>query len=154
MKKFIAVFVAISSISIAALAFLPGPQNTLIEKIFVEPTYNSLSGREGSDGEILVVKIDDTTQAHPQIGLEDADVVYIEQVEGGLTRLAAVFSSVIPQLSFCPTGGIGLANYKDFLALPNVACVGGSWIAPAKLIDEGNWEEIKKLASNVNMENK
>jgi len=58
---------------------------------------NVLSGRDGSNGPVLVVKIDDTTQAHPQIGLEDADVVYIEQVEGGLTRLAAVFSSVIPQ---------------------------------------------------------
>ena len=58
---------------------------------------NQLSGREGSNGPVLVVKIDDTTQAHPQIGLEDADIVYIEQVEGGLTRLAAVFSSVIPQ---------------------------------------------------------
>jgi hypothetical protein len=58
---------------------------------------NVLSGREGLNGPVLVVKIDDTTQAHPQIGLEDADIVYIEQVEGGLTRLAAVFSSVIPQ---------------------------------------------------------
>jgi hypothetical protein len=58
---------------------------------------NSLSGREGANGPVLVVKIDDTTQAHPQIGLEDAELVYIEQVEGGLTRLAAVFSSVIPQ---------------------------------------------------------
>jgi hypothetical protein len=58
---------------------------------------NHLSGREGSNGPVLVVKIDDTTQAHPQIGLEDADIVYIEQVEGGLTRLAAVFSSVVPQ---------------------------------------------------------
>jgi len=58
---------------------------------------NVLSGREGANGQVLVVKIDDTTQAHPQIGLEDADIVYIEQVEGGLTRLAAVFSSVIPE---------------------------------------------------------
>lgn len=57
---------------------------------------NVLSGREGSNGPVLVVKIDDTNAAHPQIGVEDADVVYIEQVEGGLTRLAAVFSSVIP----------------------------------------------------------
>ncbi|MSY56156.1 MAG: DUF3048 domain-containing protein, partial [Actinobacteria bacterium] len=57
---------------------------------------NLLSGRDGSNGPVLVVKIDDTNAAHPQIGLEDADVVYIEQVEGGLTRLAAVFSSVIP----------------------------------------------------------
>ena len=58
---------------------------------------NELSGREGTNGPVLVVKIDDSTQAHPQIGLEDADIVYVEQVEGGLTRLAAIFSSVIPQ---------------------------------------------------------
>ena len=98
MKKVLTVFVAIFSLSIAALAFLPGPQKSLIEKIFVEPTYNSLSGREGSDGEILVVKIDDTLSARPQIGIDRADIVYIEQVEGGLTRLAAVFSSEIPTL--------------------------------------------------------
>lgn len=59
-------------------------------------TYNSISGRVGTDGPVLVVKIDDTAQAHPQIGLDRADLVYIEEVEGGLTRLAAVFSSQIP----------------------------------------------------------
>ena len=59
--------------------------------------HNVLSGREGFNGPVLAVKIDDTNAAHPQIGLEDADVVYIEQVEGGLTRLAAIFSSVIPR---------------------------------------------------------
>ena len=57
-----------------------------------------LSGREGVDGPVLVVKIDDTPDAHPQIGLAAADLVYIEQVEGGLTRLAAVFSSQIPPI--------------------------------------------------------
>jgi hypothetical protein len=56
-----------------------------------------LSGREGIDGQILAVKIDDTSAAHPQIGLEDAEIVYIEQVEAGLTRLAAIYSTVIPQ---------------------------------------------------------
>ena len=56
-----------------------------------------LSGREGVDGQLLAVKIDDTNMAHPQIGLEDAEIVYIEQVEGGLTRLAAIFSTVIPE---------------------------------------------------------
>jgi hypothetical protein len=56
-----------------------------------------LSGREGVDGPLLAVKIDDTNMAHPQIGLEDAEIVYIEQVEGGLTRLAAIYSTVIPE---------------------------------------------------------
>ena len=60
------------------------------------PHYNALSGRVAPDGQILVVKVDDTGPAHPQMGLEDADVVYVEQVEGGLTRLAAIFSSKIP----------------------------------------------------------
>ena len=72
--------------------------NQVITNIAKEESRNSLSGRIGSDGPILVVKIDDTAAAHPQAGLEDADVVYIEQVEGGLTRLAAVFSSKIPDV--------------------------------------------------------
>jgi hypothetical protein len=68
-----------------------------VTNIFTDEKPTSLlSGREGVDGQLLAVKIDDTNMAHPQIGLEDADVVYIEQVEGGLTRLAAIFSTVIP----------------------------------------------------------
>jgi hypothetical protein len=71
---------------------------SVVSKVLPEKAMtNALSGREGINGPVLVVKIDDTTQAHPQVGLEDADIVYIEQVEGGLTRLAAIFSSVIPQ---------------------------------------------------------
>ncbi|MFM2154255.1 MAG: hypothetical protein RL382_156 [Actinomycetota bacterium] len=62
-----------------------------------EKATSVLSGREGVDGLVLAVKIDDTNAAHPQIGLEDAEIVYIEQVEAGLTRLAAIFSTVIPQ---------------------------------------------------------
>ena len=98
MKKVFTVFLAIISLAIAAVAFLPASQKSLISEIFEEPTYNSLSGREGSDGEILVVKIDDTLSARPQIGIDRADIVYIEQVEGGLTRIAAVFSSEVPTL--------------------------------------------------------
>ena len=70
----------------------------VIEKVMPEKAAtNVLSGREGINGPVLAVKIDDTNPAHPQIGIEDADVVYIEQVESGLTRLMAIFSSRIPQ---------------------------------------------------------
>ena len=48
------------------------------------------------DGPVYAVKIDNTAKAHPQRGLTKADVVYIEQVEGGVTRLAAVYSSTYP----------------------------------------------------------
>ncbi|CAB4332000.1 MAG: DUF3048 domain-containing protein [Actinobacteria bacterium] len=84
------------SLFIASLLLLTGCASVthLIPK---SVQHNVLSGREGANGPMLAVKIDDTNQAHPQIGLEDADVVYIEQVEGGLTRLAAIFSSTIPE---------------------------------------------------------
>ena len=57
---------------------------------------NVLTGLPGTNGKVLAVKIDDTPPAHPQIGIASADVVYIEQVEGGLTRLATIFSSTYP----------------------------------------------------------
>ena len=84
-------------ISIALLSGCATVASTLKSVVPKTAERNVLSGREGSNGPVLVVKIDDTNAAHPQIGVEDADVVYIEQVEGGLTRLAAVFSSVIPK---------------------------------------------------------
>jgi len=98
MRRAFTVFVALTALSFTALAVLPTSKKIAISQIFIDPTYNSLSGREGDDGEILVVKIDDTLSARPQIGIDRADIVYIEQVEGGLTRLAAVFSSEIPTL--------------------------------------------------------
>ena len=84
---------------------------------------NSISGLPGGDGPILAVKIDDTRPAHPQIGVEDADIVYIEQVEGGLTRLAAIFSSKIPQL----IGPIRSARISDIELLQQYGHVGFSY---------------------------
>jgi len=87
------VFLAIISLTLTSCSSV----SKAISQIKPKPVAtNVLSGREGSNGKVLVVKIDDTNMAHPQIGLEDADVVYIEQVEGGLTRLAAIFSSRLP----------------------------------------------------------
>ena len=60
------------------------------------PKTSAITGREAVDGPIVVVKIDDTPPAHPQIGIDKADLIYIEQVEGGLVRLAAIFSTEIP----------------------------------------------------------
>ncbi len=61
------------------------------------PEPSRLSGRMGMDnGPVYAVKVDNTGNAHPQVGLSKADVVYVEQVEGGVTRLAAIFSSQYP----------------------------------------------------------
>jgi hypothetical protein len=81
---------------------------------------NVLTGTPGINGPVLFVKIDDTQVAHPQIGLESADVIYIEQVEGGLTRLATVFSSKLPPL----LGPIRSARISDIDLMANYGRVG------------------------------
>jgi 2-dehydro-3-deoxyphosphogluconate aldolase/(4S)-4-hydroxy-2-oxoglutarate aldolase len=64
---------------------------------------------------------------------------------GGTASLKGWFS-VFPDMRFCPTGGITLANAPSYLALPNVSCVGGSWLLPAELVDAGRWDRIEQLA--------
>lgn len=67
---------------------------------------------------------------------------------GGAPFLKAL-SSPLSGTVFCPTGGISLANAKSYLSLPNVICVGGSWVAPKELVETGDWDSITKLASEA-----
>ena len=69
-------------------------------------------------------------------------------VVGGVGALKA-FSGPFGQIRFCPTGGVSPSNVKEFLALPNVMCVGGSWIAPQGLVRDGNWAEITRLCKEA-----
>lgn len=69
-------------------------------------------------------------------------------VLGGKSMLKAL-SGPFPEVSFCPTGGISPENYASFIDLANVACVGGSWVAPLSLVRDGRWEEITRLAAEV-----
>jgi 2-dehydro-3-deoxyphosphogluconate aldolase/(4S)-4-hydroxy-2-oxoglutarate aldolase len=66
-------------------------------------------------------------------------------VFGGPAWLKGV-NGPLPHLQFCPTGGVDLRNAPEYLALPNVPCVGGTWVAPAKAIAEGDWNAIERLA--------
>lgn len=70
------------------------------------------------------------------------------EINGGVKALKA-FAGPLSDISFCPTGGISPANYKEYLALPNVLCVGGSWIVPKDLIEAGKWDEITALAKQL-----
>lgn len=64
----------------------------------------------------------------------------------GGTALLKALAAPLPEIAFCPTGGIGPDNLADFLACPNVACVGGSWLAPPDLLAAGDWTEIEARA--------
>lgn len=64
---------------------------------------------------------------------------------GGVEVLKA-WGGPLPELRFCPTGGVSLANMASFLSLPNVAMVGGSWLTPAAAVEAGDWARVTQLA--------
>lgn len=70
------------------------------------------------------------------------------EVNGGVAALKA-FSGPIPDIKFCPTGGISLKNYREYLALKNVLCVGGSWFVPTDAITNGDFAKITELAKQA-----
>lgn len=67
------------------------------------------------------------------------------EASGGVPALKAI-GAPIPQVSFCPTGGVSMANARAYLSLPNVICAGGSWVAPKDMVQAGDWDGITTLA--------
>jgi 2-dehydro-3-deoxyphosphogluconate aldolase/(4S)-4-hydroxy-2-oxoglutarate aldolase len=67
------------------------------------------------------------------------------EANGGVAALKAI-GGPIPQVKFCPTGGVSLANAPSYLGLSNTLCVGGSWVAPANLVAARDWNAITELA--------
>ncbi|MFD7530354.1 MULTISPECIES: bifunctional 4-hydroxy-2-oxoglutarate aldolase/2-dehydro-3-deoxy-phosphogluconate aldolase [unclassified Streptomyces] len=70
------------------------------------------------------------------------------EAAGGTAYLKAL-SAPLPQARFCPTGGISLASAPSYLALPNVGCVGGSWMVPADAVAAKDWARVERLASEA-----
>lgn len=67
-------------------------------------------------------------------------------VPAGGYELLKALAGPFPQVRFCPTGGITLETAPRFLSLPNVACVGGSWLAPQAMMEAGDWDGIERIA--------
>ena len=67
------------------------------------------------------------------------------EAAGGIKMIKSI-GGPFPQATFCPTGGISADNYKEYLSLKNVACVGGSWLAPTDVLELGDWQKITDLA--------
>ena len=70
------------------------------------------------------------------------------EANGGVPVLKA-WGAHLPHVRFCPTGGVRLQNSRDYLSLPNVICVGGSWVAPAAMVRSGDWAGITRLAAEA-----
>ena len=67
---------------------------------------------------------------------------------GGAPFLKSL-ASPLPQIRFCPTGGVSPKNARDYLSLPNVICAGGSWVAPKEMFKSGDWAGIERLAAEA-----
>ncbi len=72
------------------------------------------------------------------------------EASGGAPALKAI-GAPLPQITFCPTGGVSLQNANRYLKLKNVICAGGSWVAPDSLVQAGKWDEIEALAQEASL---
>jgi len=70
------------------------------------------------------------------------------EANGGVKALQAI-AGPFPQVRFCPTGGISPKNYRDYLALKSVLCIGGSWLVPADALESGDYARITELAKEA-----
>lgn len=113
-------FRAIAILSIMILVVGCSNQGSKIDSGEKDVERNLLTGLPGTNQRILAAKVDDTRPAHPQVGLESADVIYIEQVEGGMTRLVALYSSYYP----VKIGPIRSARISDIDILAEYGRVG------------------------------
>lgn len=71
--------------------------------------------------------------------------LYPAEAIGGIPLLRSL-AGPFADVEFCATGGIGLHNYRDYLALPNVSCIGGSWMVDPQLIEAGQWDQIESIS--------
>jgi len=136
MKKILAAFSIL--IVLSSCASPTQKASNEVEKIVER---NVLTNLPGKNGPLLAVKIDDTQAAHPQVGLDSADVIYVEQVEGGLTRLAAIFTDQIPKV----IGPVRSARISDVEILAQYGRVGFAY--------SGAQSKLRPALSAANLEN-
>ena len=116
----------------------------------VSPGYTQTVGRACRDmGLPLLPGV--ATGSEIMMAQEDGftELKFFPAMQAGGSALLKAWSGPFYDITFCPTGGLTLANAPEFLALPNVQCVGGSWLTPADAMANGDWQQIADLAHQV-----
>ncbi len=117
----------------AQFAVSPGATDTLLEACEVEELPLLAGAATASEAMALLERGYDMLKFFPA------------EASGGTAAVKAI-GAPLPQIMFCPTGGISMSTARDYLRLSNVACIGGSWVAPKDLVASGAWSEIEELA--------
>jgi 2-dehydro-3-deoxyphosphogluconate aldolase/(4S)-4-hydroxy-2-oxoglutarate aldolase len=116
----------------------------------VSPGYTSAVGQACRDvGLALLPGV--ATGSEIMMALEDAftELKFFPAMQAGGPAMLKAWGGPFFDVKFCPTGGVTLQNAPDFLALPNVVCVGGSWLVPAESLALGDWTRITQLARDT-----
>jgi 2-dehydro-3-deoxyphosphogluconate aldolase/(4S)-4-hydroxy-2-oxoglutarate aldolase len=115
----------------------------------VSPGYTSAVGQACRDlGLALLPGV--ATGSEIMMAQEDGftELKFFPAIQAGGPAMLKAWSGPFFDVRFCPTGGVSLQNAFEFLALPNVVCVGGSWLVPADAMAQGDWEKITQLAAD------
>ena len=116
----------------------------------VSPGYTSAVGRACRDAGLALLP-GVATGSEIMMAQEDGftELKFFPAMQAGGPAMLKAWSGPFFDVRFCPTGGVSLQNAADFLALPNVVCVGGSWLVPADAMVAGDWARITQLAADT-----
>ena len=142
---------------------LVGATGDLARRKLLPGLYHLDSSGFMPDCRIIGVSLDDidaaTFRQHARSALEESDTRKLNEPDWkefadtldyvSLKAGPAALAGPFPDHVFCPTGGVTRQNAAEFLALPNVLCVGGSWLAPQALLDAQDWPQIEQLARDA-----
>lgn len=113
----------------------------------VSPGYTSAIGRAARDAGLPLLPGIATGSEILQAQDDGFSAVkFFPALQAGGSAMLKAWGGPFGDVRFCPTGGISAANAAEFLALPNVECVGGSWLTPADAVAAGDWKRIEALA--------
>ncbi len=116
-------------------------------RFIVSPGYTSALGQACRDTGLPLLP---GVATGSEIMMAQADglneLKFFPAMQAGGPAMLKAWGGPFADVQFCPTGGVSAANAADFLSLPNVACVGGSWLTPAEALVRGNWAQITALA--------
>ena len=113
----------------------------------VSPGYTAAVGQACRDAGLALLP-GVATGSEIMMAQEDGctELKFFPAMQAGGPAMLKAWSGPFFDVKFCPTGGVTLQNAPDFLALPNVVCVGGSWLVPADALEKGDWARITQLA--------
>jgi 2-dehydro-3-deoxyphosphogluconate aldolase / (4S)-4-hydroxy-2-oxoglutarate aldolase len=116
-------------------------------RFIVSPGYTSALGQACRDAGLPLLP-GVATGSEIMMARDDglSELKFFPAMQAGGPAMLKAWGGPFGDVRFCPTGGVTAANAMDFLALPNVVCVGGSWLTPADALARGNWAQVTALA--------